>query len=140
MKKIIITTATAIMFIMTLSAFANTNPLKNLNSKKIVASYVEAITLGNDGLNGYLFAEDFEYQNSTRQEKFNKKQYTEFLEQTKGIKYDCTTTYTVLDETGNSCIAKATMKFDGGFSRVDYITLTRDKDSWKISKVVTTYP
>lgn len=141
MKKIIITITTAVMLIATFSSFAGikTNPLKDFNSNRIVATYVEAITLGNYDFNTYLFAEDFEYQNTANSSKFNKKQYTKFLKQNKGLKYNCETTYAVLDETGNSCVAKATMKFDT-FSRVDYITLTRDKDSWKISKVVTTYP
>lgn len=139
MKKIIITITTAIMLISTFSAFASNNPLEKLNSTSIVATYVEAITLGNYDLSGHLFAEDFEYQNSTNPAKYNKKQYTKFLKENKGTKYDCVTTYTVLDETGNSCVAKATMKF-ATFTRVDHITLTRSKDSWKVSKVITTYP
>lgn len=139
MKKTIITIATAIMFTTTFSAFANTtnNPSEDVSSNRAVATYVEIITSGSSDHN--LFAEDFEYQTSTNPTKYTKKQYTKFLESNKGVKYDCTTTYTILDETGNSGVAKATMEFEN-FTRVDHITLIRDNDNWKISKVVTTYP
>lgn len=62
-----------------------------------------------------------------------------FLKATKGLKYDCKTSYEILDEAGQTCIAKTTMKFDN-FTRVDYITLSKSQDGWQVSKVLTTYP
>jgi len=137
MKKILSTIATAFLIMISLSSFAN--PLKEKDSKVIITSYVEAITLGSDVYNKYLFCDDFEYSNTANRDKFNKRQYLKFLKNTKGCKFDCHTKYQILDETGKSCVAKATMKFNH-FTRVDYISLNKTIDGWKVSKVVTTYP
>ncbi|EFK56130.1 nuclear transport factor 2 family protein [Sphingobacterium spiritivorum] len=141
MKNAIKSIATALILVTSLSAFAgeNTNPVKT-NSVSTVKSFLEATTLGNLNFNNQLFAKDFEYYTVSKpNEKFNKNQYTEFLKNTKGLQYDCITSYQVLDENSDICVAKATMAFKN-FTRVDYITLTRSQDVWKVSKVVTTYP
>jgi hypothetical protein len=137
MKKTLSTIATGLLMIISLSSFAN--PLKEKDSKVIITSYVDAITLGSDIYNKYLFCDDFEYSNTANKDKFNKKQYLKFLKDTKGCKFDCKTDYQLLDETGKSCVAKAILKF-ANFTRVDYITLNKTADGWKVSKVVTTYP
>ncbi|EEI93137.1 hypothetical protein HMPREF0765_1274 [Sphingobacterium spiritivorum ATCC 33300] len=141
MKNAIKSIATALILVTSLSAFAseNTNLVKT-NSVSTVKSFLEATTLGNLNFNNQLFAKDFEYYTASKpNEKFNKNQYTEFLKNTKGLQYDCITSYQVLDENSDICVAKATMAFKN-FTRVDYITLTRSQDVWKVSKVVTTYP
>ena len=141
MKKTITSITTALLMIISLSGFAaNTlNPLKNLDTKAILTTYVEATTLGTDTYNKYLLTDDFEYKNTANNDKFNKRQYLKFLKETKGLKFDAVTNYEILDQCGNTCIAKATTKFQN-FSRVDFITLSSTNDGWKVSKVVTTYP
>lgn len=141
MKRTITTIATAILMIVSFSSFATEklNPLKNVATAKILTTYLEATTLGSTDLNKFLFADDFEYRNSANGDFFNKKQYTAFLKANKGIQFDCETTYEILDQSGQACVAKATMKFNN-FTRVDYITLGQSEDGWKISKVVTGYP
>lgn len=141
MKKFILSIATAMILVFTSSSFAlaAANPLKNLNSLRIIEYYADAISLGNVTVNTHLFAEDFEYQNAKNNIKANKKQYSKFLKANQGLKFDCTTKYELLDETGNSCIAKVTLDF-GHFQRVDYITLKRQDQLWQVSKVITTYP
>lgn len=142
MKTIIASIASAIIMISSMGSFANgriSNPLKNHSSLNIVATYLEATTLGSIEMNKFLFSDDFEYRNTANNDKFNKKAYTNYLKANKGIKYDCKTTYDILDESGHACMAKATMTFSN-FTRVDYITLNRSEDGWKVSKVVTTYP
>ncbi|MCA5004665.1 nuclear transport factor 2 family protein [Sphingobacterium bovistauri] len=141
MKKTLSTIATALLMIISLSSFANPviNPLKEKDSKTIVFTYVEAIALGSDVYNKYLFADDFEYRNTANSHTFNKKQYLKFLNDTKGLSFNCETNYQILDETGKSCVAKAIMTF-ANFTRVDYITMVKTLDGWKVSKVVTTYP
>ena len=139
MKKTLIIFATTLLIVSTLSSFAANNPLKEKESKVIITYYVEAIALGSDIYHKYLFSDDFEYTNTANNDKFKKKQYLKFLKNTKGYKFDCKTDYQILDETGKSCVAKATMTFSH-FTRVDYITLNRSDDGWKVSKVVTTYP
>ncbi|QBQ42878.1 hypothetical protein E2P86_17735 [Sphingobacterium psychroaquaticum] len=141
MKRTVTTLAAAFIMIASFSSFAaeKANPLKNLDSKNIVLSYVAAATSGNTTLNKHLFADDFAYSNTANGDNFSKKQYSAFLKATKGLKYDCKTSYEILDEAGQTCIAKTTMKFDN-FTRVDYITLSKSQDGWQVSKVLTTYP
>ncbi|GGH18761.1 hypothetical protein FAZ19_11375 [Sphingobacterium alkalisoli] len=141
MKTSIFTTiATTFLLISTFNSFAaeKANPLKNMNSKGIIAVYLDAAALGNTQYNEHLFAKDVECYNTVNDSKHNKKDYTKFLKENKGLQYDCKTTYQILDESGNSCIAKATMEF-ADFTRVDHITLCQTKDGWQVSKVVTTY-
>ncbi|MFD2742179.1 MULTISPECIES: nuclear transport factor 2 family protein [Sphingobacterium] len=141
MKKIFITLTAAILVTLSLNSFASTlvNPLKSYNSNRIVATYVEMISSGNYEWSEHLLAKDFEYVNDVNKTKNSRSEYLRFLKKNKGLKYDCTSKYEILDEVGNTSIAKATMNF-GHFSRVDYITLNRTVDGWQVSKVVTTYP
>ncbi|TDS14977.1 nuclear transport factor 2 family protein [Sphingobacterium paludis] len=141
MKKTLTTIAAAIIMISSFSSFAaeKNNPLKNVESAKVIGTYLEATTLGSIELNKFLFADDFQYSNSANDDTFNKGEYTAFLKAHKGVNFDCKTSYEILDQTGKTCMAKATMVFEN-FTRVDYITLNQEQDSWKVSKVVTTYP
>ena len=141
MKRTIATIATLFTLAFTFSAFAKetVNPLKDFNAKKIALVYVEALTTGNIDYNKHLFTSDFEYRNTANKEVTARSAYISFLKANKGLKYNCTTTYDILDQAGSTCIAKATMKFDN-FTRIDYITMQQTKDGWKVSKVVTTYP
>lgn len=139
MKKTITTIATAFIMMLSLNSFANANPLKDMNTAKIIVTYLEAATSGSADLNKYLFADDFQYMNAVDRKSYGKREYTTFLKANKGLKYDCETSYEILDECGKACVAKVTMKFKT-FTRVDYVTLSQEVDSWKVSKVVTTYP
>ena len=142
MKKTLSIIASVLFTVMTLSTSANAatyNPLKEKDSKAIITTFIETITSGSDLYNKYLFTADFEYKNSANNHQFTKSQYLGFLKQTKGFKYNCETEYQILDEVGKSCVAKAIMRFEN-FTRVDYITLNKTDEGWKVSKVVTTYP
>lgn len=141
MNNIIATIATLFTLVFSFNASAKeiTNPLKDVNTKKIALVYVEAITLGNTEFNKHLFTSDFEYHNTGNDQVCSRTKYLNFLKANKGLKYNCTTTYEILDEAGATSVAKATMKFEN-FTRVDYITMVQSKDGWKVSKVVTTYP
>ena len=141
MKKTLSTMATAFLMIISLSSFASTplNPLKDLDSKAILMTYIEATLLGSDLYNKYLLTDDFEYTNTSNEDSYNKKAYLKFLKANKGLKYNAKTEYEILDETGKTCIAKSISTFEN-FVRVDHITLNKTKDGWKVSKVVTTYP
>lgn len=140
MKRNLTMIATVMMMVLSLSSFAKetVNPLKNYTSKSIVLSYVEASTHGNNMFNKHLFTNDFEYVNAVNNTKSSKKDYLKFLDATKELKFDCETSYEVLDQTGNTAVAKTTMKFEN-FTRVDILSLTQSKDGWKINKVVTSY-
>lgn len=136
MKKIISLLGLATM--MLCFSFAKANPIKEFNTKKIISIYVEATNLGNSIYNAHLFADDFEYRDSNNN-KTDKKTYLKFLKQNENYIFNCDTAYEILDEYGKSCVAKVTMKFEN-FIRVEYVTLSKTEEGWKISKVITTYP
>ncbi|MGO1243372.1 MAG: nuclear transport factor 2 family protein [Sphingobacterium sp.] len=140
MKKSITTIAAAIIMITSFSAFAanHAKPVETVESAAIINAYIDATTLGAKEMNNLLFAEDFEYQNVANGDTFNKKVYTQFLENNQGVQYDCETSYQILDENAQACLAKTTMKFKN-FTRVDYITLNHTTEGWEVSKVVTSY-
>ena len=141
MKKLTTTIAAALIMISSLSAFAanKSTPVKFVDSKHLVDVYLAAITSGTWAYADALYDKNFQYTNSTNAAQYSKSSYIKFLKENKGIKYDCTTSYEILDESGQACIAKATMKFKN-FTRVDYITLNKSEEGWKVSKVLSTYP
>ncbi|MBL1409394.1 nuclear transport factor 2 family protein [Sphingobacterium faecale] len=141
MKTTITTIAALCVLIFGFNATAkeNANPLKRLNSRAIALTYLQTISTGNIQYNKHLYTIDFEYRNSSNDQVSNKSQYLRFLKENKGLQYDCDTTYEILDETGNTAVGKATMKFKN-FTRIDYITMLQTSDGWKVSKIVTTYP
>ncbi|MCL7989279.1 nuclear transport factor 2 family protein [Sphingobacterium sp. lm-10] len=143
MKKTITSIAAALLMIISFSSFA-AKPIYSAAptaSSNTLSAYVSSLTEGLNDFNNMIFAKDFEYRNTAdRTEKtFNRRQYMQFLKNNKGLKFDCTTTYQILDETGNTSLAKVTMAFRD-FTRVDYVTLHANDRGWKVSKVVTTYP
>ncbi|MFD2556234.1 nuclear transport factor 2 family protein [Sphingobacterium tabacisoli] len=141
MNKIITTIATVLTLVFGFNASAKetANPLKKMDSKNIALTYLQTISTGNIQYNKYLYSSDFQYSNAVNNQVSNKSEYLAFLKANKGLKYDCETTYEILDQAGTSAVGKATMKFKT-FTRIDYITLVQSEDGWKISKVVTTYP
>lgn len=141
MRTTFSTIATAFVLMLSLNAFTveASNPLKNYDSKKIISAYVDAAALGSADFNKFLFSHDFEYHNAVNNVSYGKRQYMAFLKANKGLRYDCVTEQEIMDECGKACVAKVTMTFKN-FTRVDYVTLNRSEDGWKVSKVVTTYP
>lgn len=103
--------------------------------------YLAHLIHGQGSLNERLFTKDFEMTvyAEANERKINKKQLVKFLKKTKGLSYDCKTTYKILDTSPRCTIVKASMSFER-FTRVDYITLRLEDEDWKISKVVSTYP
>lgn len=140
-KLIAIITASLFTFAsgFNVSARETVNPLKDVNTKTITLTYVEAITRGNTDFHKQLFTADFEYLNSASNQVSNRTAYLGFLKANKGIQYNCKTDYEILDQAGKTSVAKVSMQFEN-FTRVDYVTMLQSTDGWKISKVVTTYP
>ena len=141
MKKTMTQWMTAFLMLLSLQTMASNkgNPLKNFNASQILTSYVASTTQGKTELNKYLLTSDFTYKNNRDEKTYSKREYSAFVEASKGLTYDCTTSYQVTEQYGDLYRAKITMTFDN-FTRVDYVTLIQVKDSWRVSQVVTTYP
>ncbi|MEJ5054367.1 nuclear transport factor 2 family protein [Sphingobacterium sp. MYb382] len=140
MKKALFT-LTALFFVLTsMSSFAanRSNPSSANNSKAVVNTYMAASVLGDSQWNKNMLTEDFTLINTANGTEHDKKSYSKFLKENKGLKYNCATSYEMLNETEDSALAKATLQFEN-FTRVDYITLQPSKNGWKIAKIVTTY-
>lgn len=143
MKRVITTIATVFALVFIIGSTNSTaktaiNPLRSFDSKAIVKTYLEVLTTGDLQHNKNLYTDDFHYTNALNQVTSSKRQYLEYLKKTKGLKYNCKTSYEILDQTGGTAMGKAIMEFPT-FTRVDYITLQNTKEGWKIKEVVTTY-
>lgn len=142
MKKSIISISTiATLMLLSFCSFGKgkIDPLKSFTPLQIVKTYLETTVQGSTAMDKYLFSSDFQYQSSNNDKVFNLKEYAAFTKANKGLKFDCETSYEIIEQYGKTCLSKVTLKFEK-FTRVDYITLSQNKDSWKVSKIVTTYP
>jgi len=141
MKKTLYTIAALFFILTSMSAFA-TAPNRSviLKSKaEVLNAYISAATLGNATWDKSLLAYDFLYINTATGKEYGRTAYSDFLKANKGLKFNCTISYEIINETDQRATAKAIMKFEN-FTRVDYITLHPRKRGWEIAKVVTTYP
>lgn len=140
MKRTITTIVTAILMTLSFSSFAKSTikPEKAKAAKEILINYIETTTIGRVDFNKSLFTEDFTYENTYNNCKHHKKDYLKFLKQNKGLTYNCTTKFEILDTTQDITIAKTTQTFET-FTRVDHITMINSKDGWKINSITTSY-
>ena len=140
MKRNLTTIATVVMMVLSLSSFAKekANPTKYFSSKAILENYIDASVLGNQKFTKEILANNFEFINATDNAKSSKKEYSKFLGETSNLKYNCDIKHEILDQTGKSAVAKATMKFDN-FTRVDIINLVLTTDGWKINRVISNF-
>ena len=140
MKRILSTLVIALVMLTSFTAFAGSKTLidKAFESSKTVKNYLEFINTVDIKVHKNLFTADFEYVNKSNNKRISKKDYVQFLNANKGLQYNCTTKYEVLDECSKTAIAKITMDF-GNFVRVDHIALTKEQNDWKISKITTDY-
>ena len=140
MKRILSTLVIALVMLTSFTAFAGskTGIDKAFESSKTIKNYLEFINTVDTKVHKNLFTADFEYVNKANNRKISKKDYLQFLNTNKGLEYNCSTKYEVLDECASSAIAKITMDF-GHFIRVDHITLIKEQNDWKISKITTDY-
>jgi len=140
--KTLMTTFLAVIIFMSASAFtkAETKSSRLATADNSVNLYIETITNGNvENING-LFASQF-VQNTNANGKIithNKEQVIGFIKSQKNVKQDCHTTYAVMEQSGDYTLAKVEMKYNG-FTKVDYVTLSKEGADWKVNQVVTTY-
>lgn len=141
MKNLILTITTSLfMLVSTYVSKAENNSSEIHSPAATVNNYLESTLKGNVDMLSYLYGNNFEYivQANGKENKYSKKDYLNFLTKSKDLKYNCESSYTILDANDNYSIAKVSMKFDT-FERIDYITLCREDNSWKVNKITTTY-
>src|SRR5690606_7894862 len=102
MKTKITSIATALIVMASFCSFAavKTNPLKDLNSVKMNRIYLEAATAGSIEYKNFLFSDEYQYFNTANNVSHSKRRYLSFLKANRGLKFNCETTYQLLDECG----------------------------------------
>ena len=141
MKTLMTTFLAAIIFV-SASAFAMA---ENKSSRLATADnsvnlYIETITNGNVENINELFGSQF-IQNTSANGKVtthNKEQVIGFIKGQKNVKQNCNATYTLMEQSGDYAVAKVEMKYRD-FTKVDYVTLSKEGTDWKVNQVVTTY-
>lgn len=67
-----------------------------------------------------------------------KEQVVQFLKGRKNVQEDCIASYRVIEQNETCAIARVEMKYLK-FTKVNYVTLSREGSEWKISQVITTF-
>ncbi|SEM00610.1 Putative lumazine-binding [Olivibacter domesticus] len=140
--KTLMTTFFAAFIFVSVSAFTKA---ENKSSRLATADnsinlYIETITNGNVENMDALFGSQF-IQNTNANGKVishSKAQIIGFLKGQKNVKQNCSATYTVMEQSDDYSIAKVEMKYRD-FTKVDYVTLSKEGADWKVNQVVTTY-
>jgi len=141
MKTLTTTFLAAIIFVST-SAFAKaeTKSSRLATAGNSVNLYIETITKGNAENIDALFGSHF-IQNTNANGKVithNKEAVIGFIKGQKNVKQNCSTKYTLMEQSGDYSLAKVEMKYSG-FTKVDYVTLNKEGADWKVNQIVTTY-
>ncbi|SEM49556.1 Putative lumazine-binding [bacterium A37T11] len=105
-----------------------------------LAQYVATVTQGRADHLDQLFSDSFTQRinGSGKANTFNKSQTIGLLKANKNIQQQCTTTFSIVDENNGCSIAKVEMKYPS-FTKVDYVTITKDEKGYQVSQVVTTF-
>lgn len=143
MKTFIITTLAA--FILTsASAFARSTGKANRSAVAAINHtldlYTNAVSKGQVACIDQLFSEQFHqrYTGAKKSPVFNKPQLVGFLKNHKNVQEQCETSYSIVDESKGTAIAKVAMKYKD-FTRIDYVTIAQNGDSYQISQIISTF-
>ena len=141
MKTLMTTFLAAIIFV-SASAFtkAETKSSRLATADNSVNLYIETIANGNvENIDGLFSTQFIQHTNANgKVTTHSKEQILSFIKGQKNVKQDCSTTYAVMEQNGDYTLAKVEMKYSG-FTKVDYVTLSKEGADWKVNQVVTTY-
>lgn len=104
--------------------------------------YIEAVTLGKfDGFESIL-DKDAKFcilMGNKRVATYSKAEMMDYMQTNlKGIKQQCDTHMTVVEENGQMSVLKVEMKY-GNFTRTNYVTFADTGKGWKITNVCSVY-
>ncbi|SEM00389.1 Putative lumazine-binding [Olivibacter domesticus] len=140
--KTLMTTFFAAFIFVSASAFTKA---ENKSSRLATADnsinlYIETITNGNVENMDTLFGSQFILNTNANGKviSHSKTQIIGFLKGQKNVKQNCSATYIVMEQSEDYSIAKVEMKYRD-FTKVDYVTFSKEGTDWKVNQVVTTY-
>jgi hypothetical protein len=141
MKTLMTNSFAAIIFVLaSASVKAETKSTRLATADNSVDLYIETITMGNLENADDLFSKQF-IQNTNANGKVithNKEQVISFIKGQKNVKQNCNTSYAVMEQSDDYAVAKVEMKYRE-FTKIDYVTLSKEGADWKVNQVVTTY-
>ena len=113
---------------------------ENLTKTYAINTYVNAMTRGKlDGLNDVLDRSvKFSMLRGKEMLSFDKKEMLGYMQKSKNVNQACTTSTTVVENTGDSSVIRVDMQFDN-FVRSNYLTVANTGNGWKITKVYTEF-
>lgn len=142
MKTRFTTWTAAVLLAISTTAMAANGPDNNLNlatANLAVDTYLDVMTEGQTAHLEQLFTADFNQKIQGKTNRTHQRaEVIKFLKKQKGERLDCSTSAEIIESNADYAVAKIIMQFDG-FSKIDYITLVKEENLWKISSSVHSY-
>lgn len=139
--KTLTTLTAALLIVLSFSAFTT----EDQNSEKLkmnyaVQTYIDAVTNGQ--LKGFSEVIDnsanFTMTKGSSIVNHSKSEILNAMKSTKGIQQNCSTDFSVIEQTPNQAIVKITQKYDS-FSRINFVTAANTSKGWKITNVSSSF-
>jgi hypothetical protein len=107
-----------------------------VSANDVLVKYIENTTQGQNHNFKQLLGDDFKQYIDCDKKllNFDKKEFLSSLKLSKNVVYNCTTDYSLVEETEDVVIAKVDMKFPT-FTRTNYVTLSNTPNGWKITNI-----
>jgi hypothetical protein len=123
------------------AAKATENPTEEKSTRTYaITAYIDAMTSGKtSGLSDVLDqSAQFSMLRGKKVMTYDKQAMLRFLEANGGVKQDCTTNTTVVENNTDLAVVKVDMKY-GEFTRSNYVTLLNTGSGWKITNVYSVF-
>lgn len=131
------------LIIAAISSFAKANDLSKIekpNNHAIIVKYIDLIQNGTYSSAKDIFSDDLKQNIYTESENksISKNDLLRHLKNTKNLKMNCKTDFKLIDHNNNTSIVKVVLQFEN-FKRIDYLTLYKKNENWKIQEINTSY-
>lgn len=110
------------------------------SANDLLTKYIENTTTGQSHDFSEILGDDFKQFVDCDKSRlnFNKKQFMSYLKICKDVVYNCTTKYSLVENSEDVVIAKVDMKFPT-FTKTNYVTLSNTNEGWKITSISVKY-
>lgn len=115
-----------------------TVPVAKESPSEVVNCYIDALTNSNPTLLKKILNDEFIFQYGNEHKTASKVELLNYItKEIKDCKWDCKTSFEIIQQTSNRCIAKVNFKFhDIVYS--DYIILHQSNNEWQIHRSIST--
>lgn len=138
--KTVILTFSFILFA-TILVKANPAPKAKRTVDYVLNQYIDCMSKGKTTDFSRILDENFKHQisHNGRTSTYSKNQVVKYMNSTKNLSLNCSTSFSLVESNKNFLIAKVEMEFPT-FTKTDYVTMSVNSDTeWTITNVFTTY-